>query len=222
MEIVSKLQCLVISVSCFCRLVGWLVGFLLINLINQNNNNNNNIDNNINNYNMHNQESLMENEKQKVLRDFKIEKDHLIPARWPDLVIVHKKNTRTKRNVDFAALVDYRAKSKEIKKKHKYLDLARERNKLWNTKVIVIPIVIGSLGTILKGLVRGLNELEIRRRTETIQTTALLRSTRILRSVLKTWGHLLSLSLMWKTIRYRWFEKTSPKIIIIRRNKISR
>ena len=39
-------------------------------------------------------------------------------------------------------------------------------------KVIVIPIVIGVLGTIPKGFLKGIN-LEIRRRVETIQTTAL-------------------------------------------------
>ena len=53
-------------------------------------------------------------------------------------------------------------------------------------KVTVIPIVIGALGTIPKGLVKGLKELEIEGRAETIQTTALLRSTRILRRVLET------------------------------------
>ena len=35
-------------------------------------------------------------------------------------------------------------------------------------KMTVIPIVIGVLGTILKGLVMGLEDLEIRGRAETI------------------------------------------------------
>ena len=34
---------------------------------------------------------------------------------------------------------------------------------------------------------------------ETVQTTALSRSVRILRRVLETWGHLQSLKLQWKT-----------------------
>ena len=42
---------------------------------------------------------------------------------------------------------------------------------------------------------------------ETTQTTALLRSARILRRVLETWGDLLSLKLQWKTITKRWYEK---------------
>ena len=35
----------------------------------------------------------------------------------------------------------------------------------------VIPIEIGALGTVTKALVQGLEEMEIRRRVETIQTT---------------------------------------------------
>ena len=47
-------------------------------------------------------------------------------------------------------------------------------------KVTVIPIVVGALGTVTKGLVKGLEDLEIRVRMETIQTTVLLSSARIL------------------------------------------
>ena len=53
-------------------------------------------------------------------------------------------------------------------------------------KVTFIPIVIGALGTVTKGLVKGLENLEIRGRVETIQTTALLGSARILRRMLET------------------------------------
>ena len=48
-------------------------------------------------------------------------------------------------------------------------------------KVTIISIVIGAFGTVTKGLVQGLEDLEITGRVETIQTTALLRSARILR-----------------------------------------
>ena len=47
-------------------------------------------------------------------------------------------------------------------------------------KVTVIPIVLGALGTISKGFVRGLEELKIGGRIETIQPIALFRSVRIL------------------------------------------
>ena len=89
---------------------------------------------------------------------------------------------------------------KESEKKDKYLDFAREFKKLCNMKVVIVPVVIGALGTITKGLLKGLEDLEVGGRVETIQTTALLRTARILRRVLETWGDLLSLRLQWKTI----------------------
>ena len=49
-----------------------------------------------------------------------------------------------------------------------------------------IPIVIGALGTVTKGLVQRLENLEITGQEETVQTTALLRYARILRRVLET------------------------------------
>ena len=39
-------------------------------------------------------------------------------------------------------------------------------------KVTIIPIVIGALGTVTKGLIRALEDLTITGRVETIQTTA--------------------------------------------------
>ena len=89
---------------------------------------------------------------------------------------------------------------KEGEKKDKYLDLARELKKLWNIKVTIVAIVIGAFGTITKWLLKGLGDLEVVGRVETIQTTALLRTARILRRVLETWGDLLPFKLQWKTI----------------------
>ena len=67
--------------------------------------------------------------------------------------------------------------------------------KQWNIKVMLIPIIIGALNTVTKGLIKGLEDLEIKGRVETIQTTALLKLARILRRVLKTCEDLLSLRL---------------------------
>ena len=53
-------------------------------------------------------------------------------------------------------------------------------------KVTIVPIVIGALGTVTKGLLKGLKDLVVGGRVETIQTTALLKTARILRKVLET------------------------------------
>ena len=141
---------------------------------------------------MHNPESVLENEMHKILWDFEIQKDHLILARQPDLVIVHKKK-RACWIVDFAVPADHsRVKLMEGKKRDKYLDLVQELKKLWNMKLMVIPFVICVLGKVTKRLVQGSENLEIRGQGETIQTIALLRLARILRRVLETWRDLLS------------------------------
>ena len=64
--------------------------------------------------------------------------------------------------------------------------MPEEPKYLWNMNVPVLPLVIGVFGTISKGLVRGQEELENGVRAETTQTSALLRSARILRRVLET------------------------------------
>ena len=80
------------------------------------------------------------------------------------------KKERTCHLVDFAVPADHRVKLNEIEKKDKYLDLARELKKLWNMRVKVLPIVIGALGTVPKGLEKSLSELRIKGRIKTIQT----------------------------------------------------
>ena len=96
---------------------------------------------------------------------------------------------------DFAVPADHRINLKECEKKDEYLDLARELKKLQNMKGTIVPIVIGAFGAIIIGLLKGLEDLEVDGRVETIQLSALLRTARILRRVLETRGDLLSLKL---------------------------
>ena len=136
---------------------------------------------------MHNPAPVLENATHKLLWEFNIQMCHLIPARRPDFIIIKKKKKeRTCKIVDFAVPAEHRIKLKECEKRDKYLDLARELKKLWNMQVTIIPIVIGAFGTATKGLLKGLEDLEVGGRVETTPTTALLRTARILRRVLET------------------------------------
>ena len=105
----------------------------------------------------------------------------------------------------FAGGADSRVKLKESEKRDKHCDLAGGLKNLWNIKVTVIPILIGALGTVIKRLIQGLEDLEIRGRVESIYATVLLRSVRIPRRVLKT-CHSDSSE---KIIIERWSEKLS-------------
>ena len=120
---------------------------------------------------------------------------------------------RTCQVVDSGVPADHWVKLKESEKKDKYIDLARELKKLWNMKATVIPILIGALGTVIKGL----EDLEMRGLAEAIPTTPLLRSARILRRVLETWSDLLSLRVQWGNhlLTLAWKTPKRVKIIII-------
>ena len=77
---------------------------------------------------MHNPAPALENDSHKLLWDFNIQTDHLIPARRSELILINK-NKRICKIVDFAVLADQRINPKESEKKDKYLDLDRELKK---------------------------------------------------------------------------------------------
>ena len=64
---------------------------------------------------------------------------------------------QNKENLSNSGLYDPGRRWSKIKrwKEDKYLELARDQMKLWNMKVMVIPIVVGALGTIPKELVKA-------------------------------------------------------------------
>ena len=132
-------------------------------------------------------ESVLKNETHEILWDFEVQTNQSIPVR------------RTRHPVDFVVpQIDYILKMKEDEKLEKYLDLARELEKLWNMKVTVMWLIFGALGTISKGFEKRLMELETRGRNALIQTTALVRFAGILRRVLETWKY-SDFTPMWKT-----------------------
>ena len=102
--------------------------------------------------------------------------------------------------VDFAVSAEHRLKLKEYEKKDKYLDLGRELKKTTEHDGYNHIIVIGAFGTVTKGILKGLDDLEVAGRVETMKTASLLRTARILRRVLVIWGDVLSLKLQWKNI----------------------
>ena len=75
--------------------------------------------------------------------DCSIQTYHVIEARRPDLVLVDKKRGTCK-IIDFAIPGGSRIEEKEKEKVEKYQDLRRELQKIWNVRVKVIPLVVGS------------------------------------------------------------------------------
>ena len=79
--------------------------------------------------------------------------------------------------MDYTVPVDHRVKIKESEKMHKYLDFDRELKNMWNMRMTLIPIVVGAFETVFKDLEKGLEELEIGGRIQTINTTVFVENT---------------------------------------------
>ena len=126
----------------------------------------------------------MENEDYNILWDFSIQTNHVIEAWRPDLVLVDK-NKRISKIIDFTVPGYSRIEKKEKDKIEKYQDLGRGLQKIWNIKVKIIPLVVGSLGAIPKQFGNRLKQIGITAGTAQVQKTVLPGTARILRKVLK-------------------------------------
>ena len=117
--------------------------------------------------------------------DFSIQTDHVIEARRPDLLVVEKKE-RSCKIIDFAVPGDSRIEEKEKDKIGKHQELGREIQKIWNVKVKIIPLVVGSLGAMPKQFGNRLKQICITAGTAQVQKTVLLVGTaRMLRKILE-------------------------------------
>ena len=126
----------------------------------------------------HEPESVLENEDYKILWDFSIQTDNVTEARRPDLVVVDKKE-RSCKIIDFAVPGDSRIEEKEEDKIEKHQELGRELQKIWNVKVKIKPLVVGSLGAIPKQFGNRLKWIGITAGTAQVQKTVLLGAARI-------------------------------------------
>ena len=95
------------------------------------------------------------------------------------MVVVDKKE-RISKIIDFAVPGDSRIEEKEKYKIEKYQDFGRELQKIWNVKVKIITLVIGSLGATPKQFSNRLKQLSITARTTQVQKRVLLGTARIL------------------------------------------
>ena len=109
----------------------------------------------------HEPESVVENKKLKNLWDFTIQCDHMKEARRPVIVVVDKVKKETM-IIDVAKPGDTRVCDKEQEKIEKYSLLKDEIARLWQMKkVVVIPNVVGALGTTTTKFERYIESLGI-------------------------------------------------------------
>ena len=73
---------------------------------------------------------------------------------------------------------------KEAEKVLKYKDLTIEIQRMWNVKTKVIPVIIGTTGTISKSLRKYASNIPGKHEVKELQKTAILGTAHILQKVL--------------------------------------
>ena len=92
-------------------------------------------------------DSVVENERVKILWDFNIQTDQEIKHRRPDIVVVNKdKNECT--IIDVANPGDHNLAQKKFEKLDNYSELRLEVARMCNKKTVVVPIIIGAFGSV--------------------------------------------------------------------------
>ena len=105
-------------------------------------------------------------------------------VRRHDMIVIDKKHYECQ-TIDFAMPYDTGVDDKDVEEIEKYLDLARELKKVWNMKVIVVPLVVGALRTPTKELEKRLKTFGIETKITELQKTVLIHTSRILQKVIE-------------------------------------
>ena len=170
---------------------------------------------------MHKPESVRENKAHKILCDFEIQTDHLIPVRRLDLVIINHKNN--KENLPSSGFWRSGGPWSKI------LKLCQRTKKTVEHEDDSHSNCSGCHQNSLQKLEKELEELEIKGKMETIQSTALLRLARILRRVLEIKGDLVTqapmkdhlLMLRWTNTPRANNNNNNNNILLFERNYLS-
>jgi len=134
---------------------------------------------------LHNPSPVMESSSMKLLWDFTIQTDRHLSHNRPDIVYISNRH-KTAFLIDVAIPGDSRLAHKVNEKRDKYTDLKIEVQRMWNMRAVVMPLVIGTLGSVSVCLAENLHTLNIFYRTliPKLQKSVLLSSCHILRRFL--------------------------------------
>ena len=114
----------------------------------------------------HKVESVIENDIVKILWDICIQADRQIEHRRPDIVVMEK-NTNKCLIIDVACPVDNNMILKRNEKLDNYSELRLEIARMWDRETLIVPIIIGALGSIPNDLECNLKKLDISYNVET-------------------------------------------------------
>ena len=74
---------------------------------------------------------------------------------------------------------------KEEEKKLKYKSLRIEIKRMWNLKCTIVPVIIGATGIVTRSLRKNLETVPGKRSIDSLQKTAILGTSHVIRKVLQ-------------------------------------
>ena len=129
---------------------------------------------------------MVDNKHIKLLWDMRIQTNKELDHSKPDIVILDKES-RLCKIIEVTCPFDTRILEAETEKIGRCQDIKYELERIWSCKEVkVIPIVIGSLGTISKTFESWLTQVSEKIHFGTLQKACLLGTSRILRYVLNS------------------------------------
>ena len=107
-----------------------------------------------------------------------------VTANRPDIIIKNKKE-KTCTLIDVAIPADRNIVQKEAENKLKYKSLCTEIQRMWNLKCTIVPVIIGATGIVTRSLKKNLETIPGKHSTDSLQKTAILGTSHIIRKVLQ-------------------------------------
>jgi hypothetical protein len=111
------------------------------------------------------------------------DRDREVTANRPDIIIKNKTG-KTCTPIDVAIPADRNVVLKEAEKKLKYKSLCTEIQRMWNLKCMIIPVIIGATGVVMRSLRKNLEAVPGKHSIDSLQQTAVLGTAHIIRKVL--------------------------------------
>ena len=93
-----------------------------------------------------------------ILWHFPIKTEKITQVNRPDLVIKHKQK-KTCQLIGMSVSSNCNISANEFEKLSKCKDLEIEIAKMWKMKTKIIPVIVGTLGTIKKGTQKYVNDI---------------------------------------------------------------
>jgi hypothetical protein len=111
--------------------------------------------------------------------------DREVTANKPDMIGKNNKE-KTCILIDVAIPADRNVTQKEAEKKLKYKSLCTEIQRGWNMKCMITPPVIGATGIATRGLRKNVETVPGEHSIDSLQQTAVLGTSHIIRKVLQS------------------------------------